>query len=154
MTYSVNSVDEYVDAIPADRRDVFQKLRQIAKENLPKGFEEGLSYGLPAFVVPFSLYPKGYHCRPEEPLPFISIAVQKNFYGFYHMGIYSYPELLQWFRDEYEKENIGKPDMGKSCLRFKKPEKIPYNLLARLCKKITVEEWIGFYEKSRFRPDS
>lgn len=132
--------------IPEERRAAFQKLREIIRNNLPKGFEECLSYGSPGFAVPHSIYPKGYHCKPEEPLPFISLASQKHYIGFYHMGIYSRPDLLSWFQEEYSKLGIGKLDMGKSCVRLKKLDKIPYKLIGELCTKIEVEEWIATYE--------
>jgi len=146
MTYDVNSVDEYIEAIPEERRAAFQQLREVIRRNLPEGFEECLSYGAPAFSVPLSIYPAGYHCKPEEPLPFIALASQKHFIGFYHMGIYSRPDLLRWFEEEYSKLGIGKIDMGKSCVRLKKMDKIPYLLIGELCTKITAKEWIAVYE--------
>ncbi len=148
MKYDVNSVNEYIKALPDERKDVFIKLRQVIKENLPEGFEECLSYGMPSFSVPHSLYPEGYHCKSEEPLPFISLGNQKNYIGFYHMGIYAFPPLHEWFREEYTGLGIGKPDMGKGCLRLKKIDKIPYELIGELCRKITVEQWIEHYEKN------
>jgi len=146
MTYDVSSVDEYIEVIPEEHRAAFQRLRELIRSNLPAGFEECLSYGVPAFSVPLSIYPAGYHCRPEEPLPFISLASQKSFIGLYHMGIYSRPDLLRWFEEEYSKLGIGKIDMGKSCVRLKKMDKIPYLLIGELCTKITAKEWIAVYE--------
>ena len=116
-------------------------------DNIPSGFEETLGYGMPAYVVPHSIYPKGYHCNPELPLPFINFASQKNYVAFYHMGIYVKPELLEWFVGEYPKHCNRKLNMGKSCLRFKEMEDIPFDLLAELIPKITVDEWISIYEK-------
>jgi hypothetical protein len=98
------------------------------------------------YVVPHSLYPDGYHCDPKLPLPFMSIASQKNFIALYHMGIYSDPELLEWFKAEYPKYVKTKLDMGKSCIRFKKPETIPYELIAQLSTKMTPQNWIDRYE--------
>mgnify|MGYP000545113750 CR=1 FL=1 len=118
------------------------------QKNLPKGFEAGVQFGMDAFFVPHSLYPDGYHCQPNVALPFITLAMQKNFIAVYHMGIYASPELLDWFVKAYEKADVGKLDMGKSCIRFKKPEQIPFELLGKLAGKMTVKEWIALYEKN------
>ena len=137
----------YLKEIPADRQEAMTKLRKVILKNLPRGFKEGMSYGMIGYFVPHSLYPAGYHCDPKLPLPFACLASQKNAITFYHMGVYSDPKLLKWFTDEYAKAGVGKLDMGKSCIRFKKPENIPYKLIGELCTKITVEKWIGIYEK-------
>jgi len=99
------------------------------------------------YVVPHKIYPKGYHVSPEKPLPFMNIASQKNHIALYHMAIYMFPEVLEWFKDEYSKRVDTKLDMGKSCIRFKNPDKIPYELLEELFKKIRVEEYIKKYEE-------
>jgi uncharacterized protein YdhG (YjbR/CyaY superfamily) len=143
------TVEEYMKELPEDRKEAMSMLRKEIKKNLPKGFKECMSYGMIGYVVPHSIYPAGYHCNPELPLPFMNIASQKNFIAVYHMGIYANPQLLKWFADEYEKAGVGKPDMGKSCLRFKKPEKIPFRLIGELAKKMTVDEWIAVYEKMK-----
>lgn len=148
MTYEVKNVDEYIKAIPEDRQAAFTRLRAAIIENLPDGFVETISYKMPSYVVPHSIYPDGYHCKPETPLPFISIASQKHFIGFYHMGIYADPELLDWFQAAYADLNIGKLDMGKSCIRLKNPEKIPFDLLGELVSRISVEEWVATYERT------
>ena len=147
MQYESNSVEEYLDLIPEDRREALTKIRKLLSDNIPSGFEETLGYGMPAYVVPHSIYPKGYHCNAKLPLPFINFASQKNCVAFYHMGIYAKPELLEWFVEEYPKHCNTKLDMGKSCLRFKKMEDIPFDLLAELISKMTVDEWISIYEK-------
>ena len=146
MQYKASNAEEYIQQIPDERKAVFSKLRRIILEHLPKGFQEGISYGMIGYVVPHSLYPSGYHCDPKLPLPFISIASQKNFIAFYHMGIYAQKKLLDWFVSEYPKHCKTKLDMGKSCVRFKKMEDIPYDLIAELCKQMTPEEWIALYE--------
>lgn len=146
MRYEANSPEEYISQLPEDRQEAIKKLRKIITENLPAGFEETMSYGMIGFSVPHSLYPAGYHCKPSEPVPFISIASQKNFVAFYHMGIYIFPSILEWFVEEYPKYVKTKLDMGKGCIRFKKVENIPYELLAELCTKITVEEYLDKYE--------
>ena len=144
----MSSVAEYVNGLTEDRQIVIKKLQSIIKKNLPKGFEEEMSYGMIGYVVPHKLYPSGYHCDPKLPLPFLSIASQKNFIALYHMGMYAKPELLEWFTSEYPKHCKSKLDMGKSCVRFKKMEDIPYALLEELMKKMTVADWISIYEKN------
>jgi len=121
-------------------------LRQCILENLPPGFEETMSYGMIGYVVPHSVYPGGYHCNPDLPLPFLNIASQKNYIAFYHSGLYASPEIKNWFIEAYEDQVATKLDMGKSCVRFKKPEHIPYKLLGELCRKISVSDWILLYE--------
>lgn len=137
---------EYLENLPAERKAVMDKLRSVILENLPDGFEETISYGMLGYVVPHTLYPAGYHVNPKAPLPFISLASQKQYIALYHMGIYAFPELLEWFEREYAARVQGKLDMGKSCIRFKKMDTIPYDLIAELCKKITVEDYIAKYE--------
>ena len=147
MTIKARTIAEYVKQIPEDRQQVFEKLLSILRENLPPGFEECLSYGMPAFSVPHSLYPKGYHVSPKVALPFISIASQKNFIAFYHMGLYATPELNSWWQEEYPKYSKRKLDMGKSCVRFKKMDDIPFELIQELAQKVSPQEWIATYEK-------
>jgi uncharacterized protein YdhG (YjbR/CyaY superfamily) len=146
MTSKVTSVDQYINEAPEDRRAALQQLRAIILKNLPEGFQEEMSYGMVGYVVPHSIYPKGYHCTPELPLPFMSFASQKNSINFYHMGIYAKPELYDWFVSEYPKHSKQKLDIGKSCIRIKKPENIPFELIGELVKKMSVAEWIKTYE--------
>jgi uncharacterized protein YdhG (YjbR/CyaY superfamily) len=148
MTSTATTVDQYINEAPEDRREALIKLRNIILENLPKGFQETISYGMIGYVVPHSIYPKGYHCTPELPLPFMSFASQKNSINFYHMGIYAMPELYDWFVSEYPKHSKQKLDIGKSCLRIKKPENIPFELIGELVKKVSVEKWIATYESA------
>jgi hypothetical protein len=147
MKANGNSVQEILINLPADRSEPFNRLHDIIMKNLPKGFEAAISYGGLGYVVPHKLYPDGYHCKPSEPLPFAGIASQKQSINFYHMGIYADPALLEWFVQEYPKHSKQKLDMGKSCIRFKKMEEIPYRLIGELMKKISVKEWIGLYEQ-------
>jgi uncharacterized protein YdhG (YjbR/CyaY superfamily) len=146
MTSKATSVDQYINEAPEDRRVALQQLRAIILKNLPEGFQEEMSYGMIGYVVPHSIYPKGYHCTPELPLPFMSFASQKNSINFYHMGIYAKPELYDWFVAEYPKHSKQKLDIGKSCFRIKKPENIPFELIGELVKKMSVAEWIKTYE--------
>ena len=146
MQSKAKDITEYLTEIPEERQQAFAKLRQTILENLPKGFEECMSYGMIGYVVPHSIYPKGYHCDPKLPLPFVNIASQKNFIALYHMGIYANPKLLEWFTSEFSNHSKKKLDMGKSCMRFKKVEDIPFELIGELMQKMTVEEWINTYE--------
>ncbi len=146
MNYKSATIEEYLNQIPSERKDAIKKILNLMEQNLPKGFEARINYSMPGYVVPHSLFPAGYHCDPKLPLPFINIASQKNFIALYHMGIYANPDLLQWFQTEYKKHVPSKLDMGKSCIRFKKVEQIPYELLAELFKKMTPEEWIKIYK--------
>jgi uncharacterized protein YdhG (YjbR/CyaY superfamily) len=142
------TVAAYLDSLPEDRLTAMKKLRQVIKKNLPKGFKEVINYNLPAYVVPHTRYPDGYHCAPELPLPFLAMASQKNFIALYHMGIYADPKLLAWFEKQWPKHVKTKLDMGKSCIRFKKIDAIPFDLIAELAAKISVEDWIKTYEKN------
>jgi hypothetical protein len=146
MKANGKTVIEILTSLPEERIKPFNKLHNVIVKNLPKGFEAGISYGGLGYVVPHTLYPAGYHCKPSEPLPFAGIASQKDSINFYHMGIYSDPKLLKWFVDEYPKHSKQKLDMGKSCIRFRKFEEIPFKLIGELMKKISVKEWIERYE--------
>jgi len=146
MQSKAATVDEYFEALPEDRQGPMTELRKVIRKNLPKGFEECMSYGMVGYVVPHSLYPAGYHCDPKLPLPFLSIASQKNFIALYHMGLYANPDLLKWFTDEYGKHVKTKLDMGKGCVRFKKVNDIPFALIGELLKKMSPKDWITIYE--------
>ena len=146
MQSKATSLEQYISELSEERKDVISKLRTVILENLPKGFDEQMSYGMLGYVVPHSLYPDGYHCSPELPLPFMSLASQKNFVAVYHMGIYADEELMKWFVGEYPKYCKRNLDMGKSCIRFKKMDEIPYKLIAELCAKMTTQQWIDLYE--------
>lgn len=148
MTSKATTVEEYMNELPEDRRTAIEKLRKELKKNLPKGFQETMSYGMIGYVVPHSIYPKGYHCNPKLPLPFINIGSQKNFIAIHHMGVYASPTLLKWFTDEYPKHATTKLDMGKGCIRFKKPETIPFKLFGELATKFTPQQWIDCCESA------
>lgn len=140
------SIDDYISKIPEERQEVFRKLFNTISDNLPEGFSQSSSYGMIGWGVPLETYPAGYQCAPGTPLPFISIASQKNFIAFYHMGMYAKPDLLDWFVEEFPKYSKRKLDMGKSCVRFKKMDDIPFELIAKVSKKMTVQDWIDCYE--------
>jgi len=140
-----SAIQQYLDRLPDDRRDAVKQLYRTVRENLPHGFQENFGMGI-TFDVPKSTYPAGYHCNPGQPLPFLCIANQKGHIALYHMGVYAHPGLFAWFTAEYPKHSKTKLDMGKSCIRFKKPDAIPYTLIGALCSKMSVEEWITIYE--------
>jgi uncharacterized protein YdhG (YjbR/CyaY superfamily) len=146
MQSTAATPQEYLDQLPEDRKEAVGKLRKTVLDNIPKGFEEVMSYGMLGYVVPHSIYPKGYHCDPKLPLAFMNIASQKNFVALYHMGMYANPKLYDWFVEEYPKHCKTKLDMGKSCIRFKKIDTIPYDLIAQLVAKVSVENWVSTYE--------
>lgn len=148
MKSTATTIEDYLEQLPAERKEAMKKLRQVITKNLPKGFKEQMTYGMIGWVVPHSLYPPGYHCDPALPLGFISIASQKNFIAVYHMGIYADKNLLDWFLKAYAETGTTKPDMGKSCIRFKKVDKIPYELLGELAGKVTPQQWIDRYESA------
>lgn len=148
MIYKATTIPEYLAAIPEERAVIIEKLRNVITKNLPKGFEEGIQYGMIGYFVPHKMYPNGYHCNQKEPLPFMSIASQKNSINIYHMGLYANKELYDWFVTEYSKQFSRKLDIGKSCIRFKKETDIPFDILEKLVQKIPVEEWISTYESS------
>lgn len=140
-----NNVDDILANLPAERAAPFKQLHEVIIKHLPAGFEAAMSYGHLGYVVPHTIYPAGYHCKPLEPLPFAAIASQKNSINLYHMGLYANPELLEWFVAAYPKHTQHKLDMGKSCIRFKKLDDIPYNLIGELMTKMSVDQWIGMY---------
>lgn len=146
MQSKATTVDQYLAELPEDRQKALEMLRKVIKKNMPKGFQECMNYGMIGYVVPHSKYPAGYHCNPKDPLPFLNIASQKNFIAVYHMGIYGDPKLLKWFQDAHAKASPKKLDMGKSCIRYKKQEDIPYKLIGELASKLTPDDWIGRYE--------
>jgi len=148
MQSKATTVESYLNDLTEERKDVINELRKVILKNLPKGFAEGIGYGMIGYFVPHSIYPNGYHCDPKQPLPFLSMASQKNFIALYHMGIYMNPTLMDWFTAEYAKRVKGKLDMGKSCIRFKKMDAIPFDLIGELASKMSVDEWIACYEKA------
>ncbi|MBC6111975.1 DUF1801 domain-containing protein [Pedobacter fastidiosus] len=146
MKSTAKTPDEYLNDLPDERKPIMNKLRATVLDNLPFGFEECIAYGMLGYVVPHSIYPPGYHCDPKLPLMFMSIASQKNAISFHHLGIYSDPKLLDWFTTEYPKHCKTKLDMGKGCIRFKKLDDIPFDLIAELVRKINPQQWIAQYE--------
>lgn len=146
MQINATDAEDYLAQLPRERQAPMRQLRTVLLKHLPAGFQETVSYGMITYCVPHSIYPPGYHVFPKQPLPFVSIAAQKNFVALYHMGLYSDPALLKWWTEEYPKHSKWKLDMGKSCVRFKKPEQIPFDLIGELAEKMTPEDWVNKYE--------
>ncbi len=147
MQSEAKTVNEYLNSLPGDRKTAMTMLRDVILKNLPPGFSEEMGYGMMGYAVPHATYPAGYHCNPKQPLPFAGIASQKNFIALYHMGIYADKKLHDWFVSEYPKYSKTKLDMGKSCIRFKKPDQIPFSLIGELMSKMNVKDWITLYER-------
>lgn len=147
MQSKATTIEDYLATLPEDRQSAMERLRNTIRNSIPKGFSESIGYGMLGWGVPHELYPAGYHCDPKQPLPFIGIASQKNFIALYHMGMYSDKALLDWFVAEYPKHVKTKLDMGKSCVRFKKVDQIPYELIGQLCEKMSPAQWIETYER-------
>ena len=141
------TLTEYMKALPKDRRDAIRALRKVIKANLDKGFKEGIQYGAIGYFVPHSIYPNGYHCDPKQPLPFAGIASQKNHIGLYLFCIYTSEGDKQQFIDEW-KATGNRLAMGASCVRFKKIENVPLDVVGRTIKRITVKKFIAAYESS------
>ncbi|MCC7308157.1 MAG: DUF1801 domain-containing protein [Acidobacteria bacterium] len=148
MRSSATTPDEYFTSLSDDRKGIMSELRKVINKNIPKGFQEVMGYGMPGWVVPHTIYPAGYHCDPKLPLPFISIASQKNHIAVYHMGLYSSRPVLEWFKDAWPKHSSKKLDMGKSCLRFRKAEDVPIALIGELARQMTPRQWIDIYEQA------
>lgn len=148
MTSAATTPEDYISQLPEARKAPITKLNNLIKKHMPQDLEAGIGYGMLAYYVPKSIYPAGYHCKPFPPLPFINLASQKNFIALYHSGMYAKKELHDWFVSEYPKHCNHKLDMGKSCVRFKKMDDIPYDLIAELLGKMSVVEWIAIYEKA------
>lgn len=148
MKIEASNPDEYIEKVPEERTEAIKKLRKVIKDNVPEGFQETMSYGMIGYVVPHSIYPDGYHVNPELPLSFMHIASQKSHIAVYHSGIYADDKLMKWFTEQYSKYVKTKLNMGKSCIRFRNPDHIPFDLIGELATKMTVNEWIKLYEKN------
>ena len=145
--YCMKNIKEYINSLSSERKEAVKEIISVIQKKIPQGFNEQMNYGIPSWVVPHSTYPKGYHCSPELPLPFLSLSARKNYIALYHMGIYADKELMNWFIKEYSKHSKYKLDIGKSCIRFKKLNDIPFRLIGELCSKMSVKDWVTIYEK-------
>jgi len=139
------SVEEYLVALPEDRREDMAAIREVIMKNLPKGYEEGMQWGMPSYFVPLSAYPAGYNCQPDQPLPFVGLASQKNHMAFYGFCIYMDEELKNRFVADWKKTG-KKLDMGKSCVRFKKLEDVPLKVIGDAVKRVPMKKYIKQYE--------
>ena len=147
MQSKAKTVVEYINSLPAERKKIIVEIRNVILKNLPKGFQEEMNYGMIGYVVPHKLYPHGYHTNPSMPLPFLNVASQKNYIAVYHLALTG--KLLEWFQDEWKVYSSRKPDMGKACIRFRKPEDVPVDLIGKLASKMTPLQWIEMYEKAK-----
>ena len=152
MPPSITTPDEYIDSLPQDRKAAMQQLRESILKYIDKEYEERMTYGMIGYVVPHSIFPAGYHCDPKLPLGYMSIASKKGSISVHHMGVYGSKELLDWFVTEYPKHTNAKLDMGKSCIRFKNPDQIPFDLIGQLAGKLSVRKWIECYERALNAP--
>lgn len=151
MASTVTTAIEYLAALPDARRRAIAAVRDVVLANLTPGFEEGIQYGMLAYYVPHSVYPKGYHVNPKLPLPYVSLASQKNHMALYLMCLHPGSEHLRWFETEWEKTG-KKLDKGKSCLRFKEVDDLALVVVAALLKRVTVEVYVANYEATLALP--
>ncbi len=145
MQSKAQTVDRYLADLPADRREVLEAVRAVILKNLPKGYAEGMQYGMIGYFVPHSVYPPGYHCDPKQPLPFAGLASQKNHMAIYLMCVYGDREHEAWFRDAWAKTG-KKLDMGKSCVRFRKIDDLALDVLGKAIKRVPPKKFIKLYE--------
>jgi Domain of unknown function (DU1801) len=141
------TVAQYLAKLPKDRREAIEAIRKVIGKSIDKTFEEGIQYGMVAWYVPHSVYPAGYHCDAKQPLPFASVASQKNHIGLYLFCVYTNPDVLAWFTSAWKRTG-KKLDMGKSCVRVKKLEDIPMDVIAELFRRIKAGDFIAGYEAS------
>jgi hypothetical protein len=144
------TVAEYLAELPPDRRDALNAVRKVILKNLPAGIEETIGYGVINYVVPHKLFPAGYHCDPTQPLGFAALASQKNYMAIYLMTCYGHKETNDWFVKAY-KATGKKLDMGKSCVRFKKLEDLPLDVIGQAIARVPLDKYIKAYEESRKR---
>lgn len=145
MQSKAATIDAYLKELPADRRAAIQAVRDAINKNIDRKFQEGMQYGMPAWFVPHSIYPAGYHCDPRQPVPFVSIASQKNHMSIYMFCIYSQPGEAERFAKAWKAAG-KKLDMGKGCVRFKKIEDVPLEVIGDAVKRITLGKFIDHYE--------
>lgn len=150
-TEAAASPEAYILLQPPQRQPALRELRGTILAHLPAGFEETMQYGMISYVVPYSVFPDGYHVAPHDPLPFLALANQKRHIALYHLALYADDALLDWFTQSYAALGIGKLDIGKSCIRFKNTAKIPFALIGSLCEKMSVNAYLLLYRNSRAR---
>ena len=147
MKSRATTVEEYLASLPDDRRTAIEAVRKVVAKNIDKAFEEGIQYGMLGWYLPHSSYPEGYHCDPRQPLPFASVASQKNHIGIYLFCLYMDPDHMRLFQEEWQAAG-KKLDMGKGCVRVKKLDDIPLDVLGRAFKRIRAKAFVEIYERS------
>ncbi|WP_233165990.1 DUF1801 domain-containing protein [Archangium sp. Cb G35] len=145
MQSKATTIDQYLASLPEDRRAAISAVRDVILENLDKDYEEGIQYGMIGYYVPHRVFPAGYHCDPKQPLPFASLASQKNHMAVYLMGVYGSPQHEKWFREAWAKTG-KKLDMGKSCVRFKKLQDVALDVLGEAIRRAPAKVYIQQYE--------
>lgn len=155
MQSKATTVPQYLSSLPPDRRALVEAVRQVVLANMDKkGYEEGMSYGMIGYYVPHRVYPAGYHCDPKQPLPFAGLASQKNHVSFYMMGLYlgcgpgdQVTPIVRWFQDAWAKTG-KKLDMGKACIRIKKIEDVPLDVIGEAIRRMPLSTYLEYYEKA------
>ncbi len=147
MQSKAKTVDQYLASLPADRREVLEAVRAVVLKNLSKEYEEGMQYGMIGYFVPHSVYAPGYHCDPKQPLPFAGLASQKNHTSMYLMCAYNDPGHQAWFRAAWAKTG-KKLGMGKACIRFKKLDDVPLQVIGEAIRRIPAKKFIEHYESA------
>ena len=147
MKSNAKTVDEYLLALPPDRRALFSAVREVVRANLPEGYEEQLQYGMIGYVVPHKLYPPGYHCDAKQPLTYACLGSQKNYLAIYLMSVYGDPATEAWFKKAWLATG-KKLDMGKSCVRFKKLEDVPLDVIGQVIARTPVSQYIAAVERT------
>jgi hypothetical protein len=145
MARTAQTVDAYLDSLPKERSHALRAVRRVILENLPAGYEEHMQYGMITYVVPHSLYPAGYHCNPEQPLPYASLGSQKNHMALYLMSVYGDPALDQWFRGAWQASG-KRLDMGKSCVRFRTLEDLPLEVIGQVIARVSAKKYVARVE--------
>jgi len=145
MQSKATTVEKYLSELPEDRRAALAAVRKVILANLDRGYEEGMQYGMIGYYVPHRVYPAGYHCNPEQPLPFAGLASQKSHMALYLMCVYGSEEEETWLRERWAKAG-KKLDMGKSCIRFKKLDDLPLDVVGRLIRRVPAKKFIANYE--------
>lgn len=154
MQSQAKTVEQYLAELPEDRRAALQAVRKVILANLDRGYAEVMSYGMIGYCVPHSVYPAGYHCDPKQPLPFAGLASQKGHMSLYMMGLYFDQQegskatgVLDWFQKAWAKSG-KKLDMGKSCIRFKKLEDLPLDVIGEAVRRVPTSAYIATYERA------
>ena len=145
VSSKATTVEEYLESLPEERRAAVSRVRDVILENLPEGYKEGMQYGMIGYYIPLKDYPETYN---DQPLSYAALASQKNYMSLYLTNVYGDPHLEKKFKEAYDASG-KKMDMGKSCVRFKKLEDLPLDVVAMAISATPVEQFIGIYEESR-----